>query len=126
MCGPLVTDAVLRRLPIDYFKLGRPLFAPALPILLGAWTARAALVICPGDLQRARRLAERMRVMQAEQAQVPEQWDVHEMRFYRAGVELPRRAEWRLRVSPKPWDVQFAFDNSPVTRWRSWEVASPG
>jgi len=82
--------------------------------------------------QRARGLrfaataARRIRVIQTAQAETPEQWDVHELRLYHAGVEIPRRPEWRLRAWPNPWDVQFAFDNSPVTRWRSWEVASPG
>jgi hypothetical protein len=31
-----------------------------------------------------------------------------------------------LRASPNPWEVQLAFDNSPATRWRSWERATPG
>jgi hypothetical protein len=67
-----------------------------------------------------------MRVIQTAQAETSEQWSVHELRFYRGGVELPRRPEWRLRAWPNPWDVQLAFDNSPATRWRSWEVAAPG
>jgi hypothetical protein len=54
------------------------------------------------------------------------QWGVHELRFYNQGVELPRRPEWRLQAWPNPWDVQLAFDNSPATRWRSWEPAKPG
>ena len=29
-------------------------------------------------------------------------------------------------AKPNPWDVQLAFDNSPVTRWRSWETARAG
>jgi len=40
--------------------------------------------------------------------------------------ELARSPAWRLSARPNPWDVQMAFDNSPVTRWRSWEVARPG
>jgi hypothetical protein len=56
----------------------------------------------------------------------PQQWSVHELRFFDRGVELPRRSEWRLRAWPNPWEVQLAFDNSPATRWRSWERASPG
>jgi hypothetical protein len=70
--------------------------------------------------------ARRIRVVQTAQADIPELWNVHELRFYRGGVEVARRPEWRLRAWPNSWDVQFAFDNSPVTRWRSWEVASPG
>ena len=55
-----------------------------------------------------------------------QQWSVHELRFFDRGVELPRRPEWRLRAWPNPWEVQLAFDNSPATRWRSWEHATPG
>jgi len=55
-----------------------------------------------------------------------EQWGVHELRFYNGSDELPRLPEWRVQAWPNPWDVQLAFDNSPATRWRSWEPAKPG
>jgi hypothetical protein len=55
-----------------------------------------------------------------------EEFMVHELRFFSNGAELPRDTAWRLRAWPNPWDVQMAFDNSPATRWRSWEVASLG
>jgi hypothetical protein len=70
--------------------------------------------------------ARRMRVLQTAQAQHPEQWNVHELRFFHQGKQLARTAAWRLRAWPNPWEVQFAFDNSLVTRWRSGEVAFPG
>jgi hypothetical protein len=54
------------------------------------------------------------------------QWGISELRIYDGANELPRAPEWRLRAHPNPWDVQMAFDNSPVTRWRSWQVAEPG
>jgi hypothetical protein len=54
------------------------------------------------------------------------QWSVGEMRLYLAGRELERAAGWRLRAQPNPWDVQMAFDNSPATRWRSWQAMAPG
>ncbi|MCW5982415.1 MAG: glycosyltransferase family 39 protein [Bryobacteraceae bacterium] len=50
-----------------------------------------------------------------------DQWSIAEFRVYSQGRELPRSPAWRLRASPNPWDVQRAFDNSPVTRWRSWQ-----
>jgi hypothetical protein len=69
----------------------------------------------------------RIRVLQTGTGDPPdEQWSVHELRFFRGGVEIPRQAEWRLRAWPNPWDVQLAFDNSPATRWRTWERARPG
>lgn len=66
-----------------------------------------------------------IRVVQTESAK-DAQWDVFELRIMNAGSELARAPDWRLRARPNPWDVQMAFDNSPVTRWRSWEVAKPG
>ena len=73
------------------------------------------------------RRVRRLRVVQTGTSEIPErQWDVHELRFFDAGVELPRLAEWRLQARPNPWDVQMAFDNSEATRWRSWETLRPG
>jgi len=72
------------------------------------------------------RRARRMRVLQTAQAVYPHQWNVHELRFFYRGAELARKSDWRLKAWPNPWEVQLAFDNSPATRWRSWEVASPG
>ena len=54
------------------------------------------------------------------------QWSVAELRVFDGGRELPRDPEWRLSAHPNPWDVQLAFDNSAVTRWRSWQPAEPG
>ena len=73
------------------------------------------------------RALSRLRVVQTGIAKVPEeQWDVHEVRFFDAGVELARRSDWRLTAHPNPWGVQLAFDNSEATRWRSWETLRPG
>jgi hypothetical protein len=73
------------------------------------------------------RTVRRIRVVQTGVGDPPlEQWSVHELRFFDHGVEVPRRPEWRLRAWPNPWDVQLAFDNSPATRWRTWETARPG
>jgi hypothetical protein len=55
-----------------------------------------------------------------------DQWSIAELRVFDAGKELPREPAWRLTAHPNPWDVQMAFDNSPVTRWRSWQPAAPG
>jgi len=71
------------------------------------------------------RLIRRMRVV--ETAQTPRQlWSVSELRVFAEGKEIPRAPEWRLSAHPNPWDVQLAFDNSPVTRWRTWQDAEPG
>jgi hypothetical protein len=71
------------------------------------------------------RSSRRFRIVQTANAKPGEIWNVHELRFFRDGVEVSRAATWRLQAWPMPWDVQLAFDNSPGTRWRSWETATP-
>lgn len=68
----------------------------------------------------------RVRILETGIGAPLEEFKVNELRYFLHGVELPRDPAWRLRAWPNPWDVQMAFDNSPATRWRSWEVASPG
>jgi hypothetical protein len=53
-------------------------------------------------------------------------WSINELRIFSAGHELPRDAGWRLAAQPYPWTIQDAFDNSPVTFWRSGEAIHPG
>jgi hypothetical protein len=72
------------------------------------------------------RIANRLRVVLQPSTPWPAQWSVHELRFFRDGLEVQRRPEWQLRAFPNPWDVRFAFDGSPATRWRSWETPWPG
>ncbi|HLW76487.1 MAG TPA: discoidin domain-containing protein, partial [Bryobacteraceae bacterium] len=68
----------------------------------------------------------RVRVVQTSRSADPHQWNVSELRFFDHGVELARSSEWRVSAWPNPWQVQFAFDNSPATRWRSGEAPFPG
>ncbi len=71
--------------------------------------------------------ATRFRLLQTGSVDFKEiQWGVHEMRFFHQGVEIPRQSDWRLRAWPNPWDVQYAFDGSLATRWRTWETVKPG
>jgi len=67
----------------------------------------------------------RVRVVQTARL-ATDQWDVSEFRVFNKGLELARDPHWRLLAHPNPWDVQLAFDNAPVTRWRSWQAAQPG
>jgi hypothetical protein len=53
-------------------------------------------------------------------------WTVHELRVFDGTRELAREPRRRLRAWPFPWDVQVAFDNSPLTFWRSNESIHPG
>jgi hypothetical protein len=78
------------------------------------------------QLKFPERTVRRIRIEQNARGRPYEQWSVHELRFFDRGAELPRRPQWRLSAWPNPWDVQLAFDNSPATRWRTWERAAPG
>jgi hypothetical protein len=53
-------------------------------------------------------------------------WSINELRIFDGGRELPREAGWRLAAQPNPWGIQEAFDNSPVTFWRTGEAIHPG
>jgi hypothetical protein len=66
----------------------------------------------------------KLRVVQTA-GPAPGEWSVRELRVFRGREELPRAPHWRLRAHPNPWDVQLAFDNSLVTRWRSWQTLFP-
>jgi len=73
----------------------------------------------------APRELRKLRVVQT--ANVPDhQWSIAELRVFSGPSELARDPAWRLTAHPNPWDVQLAFDNSQVTRWRTWEPAAPG
>jgi hypothetical protein len=72
------------------------------------------------------RTTSHVRLTQTGTGTPGEQWNIHEVRFFSNGQELPRKPEWKLTAFPYPWDIQLAFDNSPATRWRSWEEAFPG
>jgi hypothetical protein len=67
----------------------------------------------------------KLRVVQ-KGSEPEDQWSMAELRIFDGPNELPRDPGWRLTAHPNPWEVQMAFDNSPVTRWRSWQPASPG
>ncbi len=82
----------------------------------------------PRWLLRFRYPAQSLRQIRVVQTATgePDQWSIGEFRIFHGGQELSRSADWKLRARPNPWDVQMAFDNNPVTRWRSWESIHPG
>ena len=75
--------------------------------------------------QFAPREIRKLRVVQTANAP-QQQWSISELRVFHGGMELARDPAWRLTAHPNPWEVQLAFDNSPVTRWRTWQPATPG
>lgn len=67
-----------------------------------------------------------LRITQTAQAKAPDLWSAFEIHILDGGNRLPRDPRWTLRAHPWPWTIQLAFDNDPVTRWRSWERIRPG
>lgn len=78
------------------------------------------------DVRFAPVRARKIRLVQTAQSRDNDEWAITELRVLQQGVELPRSPAWRLSARPNPWDVQLAFDNSPVTRWKTWEPFRPG
>ncbi|HVX66728.1 MAG TPA: glycosyltransferase family 39 protein [Bryobacteraceae bacterium] len=86
------------------------------------------------DWQPTRRLTfnltpqslRRVRIVQTSRNARASYWSISEFRVYSAGRELPRDARWRLHASPNPFEIQQAFDNNPMTRWRNWQETTGG
>jgi hypothetical protein len=118
-----IADAYTRReILVDYEAAFNNLLAD---VLNNGWVASYQPRVLESYTFRERGV-RRIRIEQTSLGRLREQWSLHEIRFFHAGTELPRRPEWRLNAWPDPWDVQLAFDNSPATRWRTWERAAPG
>ena len=96
--------------------IGDILLTPLIPDYQARWLLRFRYPAQP---------LRQLRVIQTASG-VPDQWSIGEFRIFHGQSELPRAADWKLRAKPNPWDVQLAFDNSPVTRWRSWQALSSG
>ena len=67
-----------------------------------------------------------IRLMQIAEPRIGVQWAIHELRLFDGGRELPRDPAWRLTADPSPWGIQDAFDNSPITLWRSGRLLQFG
>jgi hypothetical protein len=68
---------------------------------------------------------QKVRIVQTGQAE-DDRWSIAELRVYQGDSELPRSPQWNLNAQPNPWDIGYAFDNNPVTRWNSQQVLYPG
>ena len=81
------------------------------PLVPAKWPVRHQCFQFPAQRLRA------VRVLQTGTGRG--EWVIHELRLFLQSRELPRAPEWRLSATPNPWNIQLAFDNSPVTCWRS-------
>jgi hypothetical protein len=71
---------------------------------------------------------QHLRRLQAIQTAPPaeQMWSISEFQIFGQDRMLEFDRAWRFRADPNPWDVSLAFDGKPVTRWRSWDRATPG
>jgi hypothetical protein len=53
-------------------------------------------------------------------------WSIAEVRLFNGPDRISRTPAWRFEATPYPWDIALAFDENPVTRWRSWESIHSG
>jgi hypothetical protein len=93
-------------------------------------TLAAALSLEPFPMQAQvfrfePRQLRRLRAIQTAPTK-KEMWSVNEFQVFAQGTSLLPDGQWRLNANPNPWDAALAFDNSAVTRWRSWDLAKPG
>ena len=109
-----------RRLLIEYEAagneiLGRILRGAFVPGLMPTWRLRFDF---PRQPWRA------LRVVQTAAGR--DIWSIHELRILDGDHEVARDPRWRLTADPFPWTIQDAFDNSPLTLWRTGEAIHPG
>ena len=50
---------------------------------------------------------------------------IHELRVFDGASPLPRNG-WQVTANPFPWGIESAFDNNPVTFWKSGDKLQPG
>jgi hypothetical protein len=77
------------------------------------------------DFRFPPRRTRRVRLVQT--ATTAEIWSVSGLHvFSPSNREYTREPAWRITAHPNRWDVDWAFDSSPVTRWKAWENSYPG
>jgi hypothetical protein len=60
-----------------------------------------------------------IRITQTAAGTDTDEWSVGEVKFYNAGKGLPHDVRWRFSSNANPWDLVYALDGNPVTRWGS-------
>ena len=53
-------------------------------------------------------------------------WNMHELRIFDEGRELPRRAQWTATARPNPWGIENVLDNRLMTFWLCGDTLRPG
>lgn len=117
---PIPEAYTSRRVLIEYESagnemLGRILKSAFVPGMLPTWRLRFDFPAQP---------LTGIRVVQTAVGR--DLWSIAELRVLREGREVPRKPGWRLTADPFPWTIPDAFDNSPLTLWRTGETIKPG
>ena len=117
---PIPEAYTSRRLFIEYESawnetLGRILKGAFVPGLLPTWRLRFDFPSQPLTAIRVVQTADGRDI-----------WSIAELRVVNGGREVLRKPDWRLTADPFPWTIQYAFDNSPLTLWRSGEAIRSG
>jgi hypothetical protein len=53
-------------------------------------------------------------------------FQISEFQLFSGSSPIRPNRSWRFNAEPNPWDALMAFDNNPVTSWKSWRSAMPG
>lgn len=61
-----------------------------------------------------------------ETANTPELWNLHSVELLSGGARIENRSGWSLSSSVNRWELPFAFDFNPVSRWSTWQAAERG
>jgi hypothetical protein len=69
--------------------------------------------------------AREVRLVQQSSSAI-QQWSVNDIRLQLNGADITLARGAHPDAWPNPWDAGLAFDNSGVTRWRTWEPMQPG
>ena len=79
----------------------------------GCWTSASLLPVCVAS------------VSCKTASSSYDKWSISELRVFRGETDCRGRPSG-APLGAEPWDVQLAFDDTPVTRWRSWRAISNG
>jgi hypothetical protein len=86
------------------------LFLPVIPDHSPSWILTFKF---PGQALRA------IRVLQTAAGTDADEWSVGEVKLYNNGAPMTRAKSWKLDSNANRWDLAYAFDENPVTRWGS-------
>jgi hypothetical protein len=61
-----------------------------------------------------------------ETVNTSEVWNLHSVELRNHEIPIDDRKGWTVSSSVNPWELAFAFDRNPVTRWSTWKASERG